>query len=62
MSDETKEVTPEQVQKITKDVILEVIISFLEDFNVLLDLAEAYQVFPQEKIDKFRSNIDLSKM
>ena len=61
MNDEIKEVTPEEMQKITRDVILG-LLGCLEDLNVLLDLAEAYQVFPQEKIDKFRSNIDLSKM
>lgn len=61
MNDGLEEATPEQVQKITKDVILG-LIACLEDLNILLDLAEIYQVFPQEKIDKFRNNIDLSKM
>jgi len=59
--DDKLEVDEDKINQIRRDVILG-LIACLEDINVFLDLAEAYQVLPKDKIDKFRSNLDLSKM
>jgi hypothetical protein len=56
-----EEMSTEQYQRIKREVILGMI-ACLEDLNVFLDLAEAYEIFPQEKIDKFRDALDPSKM